>query len=53
MAVAAVEPAASGGLLSIFFFLLARDAESRVGQRVETIVVDVLAAILALPERLG
>src|SRR5688500_9989145 len=39
-------------LLSIFLTLLAGDAQARVWQRVEAVEVDVLAAAVALPERL-
>src|SRR5687767_13653552 len=42
----------SAVLLSIFLFLLAREAEPRVRQRVEPVEVDVLAAAVALAERL-
>src|SRR5688572_10655015 len=40
-------------LLSIFLTLLAGDAQARVRQRVEPVEIDVLAAAVALPERLG
>src|SRR5438270_8674194 len=39
--------------LSIFFALLALDAIPRVRQRIEPLECDVLATIVALPERLG
>jgi hypothetical protein len=39
--------------LCIFLTLLAVDAETRVGERVETIVGDVLSTVVALAESLG
>ena len=39
-------------LLCIFFALFAREAEARMGQRIEAIEVDLLAAAVALAERL-
>src|SRR4051812_5471304 len=39
--------------LCIFLALLALDAVSRVGQCVESLERDLLAAVVALPERLG
>src|SRR5687767_2483801 len=38
---------------SIFFLLLALDAEARVRQRVQAVVADVVAAAVTLAERLG
>src|SRR3954454_2703628 len=49
-------PQKRGGLglpLSIFFALLALDAISGVGQRVETLIADLATAIVALAELLG
>src|SRR5688572_32894801 len=43
---------ALGLLLSIFLTLLAGDAQARVRQRVEPVVIDVLTAAVALAERL-
>src|SRR5688500_2164546 len=42
-----------GLLLPIFFALLAGDAQPRVWERIEPVEVDVLAAAVALAERLG
>src|SRR5690606_8097975 len=39
--------------LCILFLFLARDAEPRVGQRIEPLEVDLVAALVAVPELLG
>src|SRR3954468_12391056 len=49
--VATTAQKAAALFLRIFLALLAVDAESRVRKRVETIVRDLVAALVALPER--